>query len=303
MTSRNAPAQVLDELLAARLEKPARDWLAQACAEVARGARGARFAALLALASRHVKDQALCAEEGCERARSAAAGALAGWNPERWTLREAARVRLILARPDLAEPDFVQELEEAFRYADVGELCALYKSLCLLPAGERFTWRAGEGCRTNMRPVFESIACDNPFPALYLDAQAFRQLAIKAVFVGAPLWRVHGLDRRIDAELARMALDLADERRSAGRPVPAELWSCLGTHALARGVASLERELRQGGEAGRRAAAVALKRAGEEARLALLADDPDPRVREAARAALAGQSDSTVFRAFAGRDA
>jgi len=302
MTARIAPAQVLDGLLGARLAEPARTWLAEACAEVARGARGARFAALLSAASRHVKDRPLAGEGGDPRPR--AAEALAGWNPERWTLREAARVRLVLARPDLAEPAFVEELEDLFRHADVGELCALYKSLCLLPSGERFAWRAGEGCRSNMKPVFESIACDNPYPARHLEPLAFRQLALKAVFVGAPLWRVHGLDGRIDAELARMALDLADERRSAGRPVPPELWSCLGAHAGARGVASLERELRAGDEDGRRAAAVALRRAGEDARLAqLAAADGDRAVRDAARAALAGASDSTVFRAFAGKDA
>ena len=51
---------------------------------------------------------------------------------------------------------------------------------------------------------------------------------LKALFVGAPLWRVYGLDKRIDAELARMALDLADERCSAHREVQPELWLCLG---------------------------------------------------------------------------
>lgn len=80
------------------------------------------------------------------------------------------------------------------------------------------------------------------------------------MFVGAPLWRLHGLDRRLSPELARMALDLADERRSAGRPVNPDSWLLVGKHAGARGVASLERELASGSPAGKAAAAEALAR-------------------------------------------
>jgi hypothetical protein len=52
---------------------------------------------------------------------------------------------------------------------------------------------------------------------------------------------VHGLDERLSGELARMALDLADERRSAGRPVNPLLWLCLGAHGGAGVVPPLER--------------------------------------------------------------
>ena len=57
-----------------------------------------------------------------------------------------------------------------------------------------------------MLTVFEANACDTPYPATHLDDLAWRQLVIKALFVGAPLWRVYGLDKRLDAELARMAM-------------------------------------------------------------------------------------------------
>ena len=46
---------------------------------------------------------------------------------------------------------------------------------------------------------------------------------VKGLFVGAPVWRIHGLDERLNPELARMVLDLADERRSAHRDVQHEL--------------------------------------------------------------------------------
>lgn len=234
------------------------EWFRKASAEVGES-DASRFALLLSLCSRHAPRRALSpsAAELAEAAR-----VLPGWNPERWTCLEAFRVSLVLQRQDLAEDQGRDTIEEAFRFADEGEACALYKSLAHLPQAERFLWRAAEGCRTNIVPVFESVACDSPYPAQHFDEVAFRQLAIKAVFIGAPLWRVHGLDDRLDPELARMALDLVEERRSAGRDVQPELWLCLGAHAGERGLASLTEELRQGSDAGQRAALLGLARAG-----------------------------------------
>ena len=101
-----------------------------------------------------------------------------------------------------------------------------------------------------------------------------------------------------------MALDLADERRSAGRAIPPELWLCLGTHGGERALAALENELAGGGstaEAGaarleRRAAALGLARAGRRERLAELAEvESDPEVAATMRGALAGPVDSRAF--------
>jgi hypothetical protein len=233
-------------------------WLEGARAEVARGASLERFCGLVSLASRYVPRRGgLDWKPG----QLAQAGKLVeGWNPERWTKLEAARALLVLARPDLAAPAGAAALEEAFRYADMGELCALYKTLALLPAPERFVWRAGEGCRSSMKSVFESVACDSPLPVRHFDDVGWRQMLIKALFVEAPLARVFGLRTRLDAETARMALDLADERRSAGRPVNPETWLLVGTHGGARGIASLERELAAGTPAGKQAASEVLAR-------------------------------------------
>ena len=74
-----------------------------------------------------------------------------------------------------------------------------------------------------------------------------------------------------------MALDLADERKSAGRAVPTELWLCLGPYGGERGVTAIEQELASGDGTGRRAAAIALARAGEEERIGLwLEREQDP---------------------------
>jgi hypothetical protein len=287
---------LIEGWLAARLFGAALDWQRGAQAEIAGGVSVERFSALLSTASRHAKRVPL-GPSAAERA--AAAAALPGFEPERWSVQEAARVALVLARGDLAERDGEAALEEAFRYADEGELCALYRSLAHLPAPERFAWRAKEGCRTNMVTVFEANVLDTPLPAAVFDDVAWNQAAIKCVFVSAPLWRLHGLDGRLSPELARMALDLVDERRSAGRPVQHELWLALGPHGAERGLAALERELSRDNpnELGRAAAAYGLARAGAQVLLAKRRErEPAGRVHAAMTAALAGDVSQAAFR-------
>jgi hypothetical protein len=258
-----ATADLLARWLDARLAPGARAWHARARAELAASADDLRLSELLSRASRHVHQRAPLAPTAAERA--AMAREVAGVEVERWSLLETARVSLVLSRPVWTAADAASRLEDAFRYADLGELVALYRSLALLPQPERFRWRAGEGARSNMRAVFEAACCDTPYPARYFDAIAWRQAAIKALFVGAPLWRLFDFDRRLDADLARMALDLCDERRSAGREVPPELWMCLGSFGGPRARAAIERELAGGAPRGRAAAALAIVRAGPAA--------------------------------------
>ncbi len=279
--------------LDAPLGAASRSWFEGTCPETAAGLSDTEFCARLSRASRFAPRGALMPTE---TERRAAAEAVPGVEIERWTTLETVRVALVLSRDDLAEESAQRALETAFRFADEGELCALYRSLAHLPDAGRFAWRAGEGCRTNMKSVFEAVACDTPFPARHFDDVAFRQLAIKAVFIGAPLWRVVGLDGRIDEELARMALDLVEERRSAGRAVQPELWLCLGAHAGERGLRALEAEITSGTEPlGRLAAVLALARAGAVERVAELARTGPPELRDVARLALE-RRDAGVFR-------
>jgi len=290
---------VLRQMLESRLTQPSRKWLKAVGAEIADGVTDTRFCGLLSLASRHARDSV--ALEPGEKELEAANRTVEGWNPERWTLLESLRVVIVLSRSDLSEESAHLAIEEGFRYADEGELRGLYRSLALLPDPERFTWRAGEGCRTNMRSVFEAVALDTPFPARYFDDVAWKQAVIKCIFIGAPLWRLWGLDTRLSADLARMALDLADERRSAGRTVQHELWLCLGPHLDGRAMASLEQELDPGNShtLGRRAAAYALARGERTDRLEeLIKSEKIPSVRAAMEDALAGSTASSAFRAL-----
>ncbi len=284
----------LREQLIGRVDQKALDWYDKSVEEVADGVSDARFATLISMASRNARrrDAELAPEAIAE-----AGEILEGWNPERWSLLDLLRVGLVLSRTDLEEPSGPAAIIGACKFADVGELCALYRAMCFLPRPADYVWQAGEGCRSNMNEVFEAIACDNPFPAAYFDDVAWRALVVKAVFIGAPLWRVHGLDGRLSEELAHVALDLADERRSAGRLLQPELWLCIGAHGGERALESILKELETSEPESRRAAVLALARAGHADRLpALRENETDASVLETLDRAIDGQTDQTEFR-------
>ncbi|HED66324.1 MAG TPA: hypothetical protein ENJ09_12320 [Planctomycetes bacterium] len=284
------PARLLADLLGARLSPGAQGFWRGAVEEARGEAPPERIGALLALASRHARDRTALDPGGEALAR--AAEFVPGWNPERWRLLETLRVTILLAWPALdaaAGENAVGALEELFRYADEGEQRALYRALALLEDPGRFRDRAAEGCRTNILGVFEADVLDTPYPARHFDDVAFHQAVLKSLFLGAPLWRLYGLDSRLSPELARMALDYTDERRSAGRDVPPEVWLALGAHGGQRAVEAIERELDPANPntLGRIGAIHALGRAGHRERLvALHESEIDPEARAAVLAAL-----------------
>jgi hypothetical protein len=291
----NTPRAVLEGLLSSRLDPRQRGWLADRQRELAVAPPAARLAEALSLASRYAPRTKLAPTRE-ERARASAS--LAGWNPERWSTLEAVRVALILAYAEAAGAALPEALESCFQFADEGELCALYRALQFLPDGARFVWRAGEGCRTNMQTVFRANACDTGYPARHFDDIAWRQLCVKAIFVGAPLWRVFGLDERVDSELTRMVLDAAEERRSAGRPISPELWLCVGPFDPERARRAIAAEIAAGVGPGRTAAILALGRIGARAELERLAAGPELDIASVARRALAGEHTQAAFQAL-----
>lgn len=134
-----------------------------------------------------------------------------------WTVDDAARVVLLLAAGDPALT------ETLYREGDSREKRAVLRALPLLPDGGRFLPLALDAGRSNESDLFAALACDNPYPARHHDQRAWNQLVMKAAFVGAPLARIVGLERRCDRDLCRMALDYADQQESAGREVPPDL--------------------------------------------------------------------------------
>jgi hypothetical protein len=103
--------------------------------------------------------------------------------------------------------------------------------LPLYPHSAALEAEAGEGLRSNMRPIFEAIAHRNPYPRETFDQHRWNHMVLKALFVGSALAPIQGLAERRNLELAVILRDYARERRAAGRPVPAELWPCVAPFA------------------------------------------------------------------------
>ncbi|MET0287438.1 MAG: EboA domain-containing protein [Polyangiales bacterium] len=149
-----------------------------------------------------------------------------GWAPGSWRIDELARLWLVLAAH--ADVDtLVRRVEALFAIADIGELVTLYRGLPLFPSPQRWQARASEGARSNMKDVFEAVALDNPYPARFLQDDAFNQLVLKALHVESPLERIHGLRARLNPRLTAMLLDYVSERRAARRPVDPRLFHYL----------------------------------------------------------------------------
>jgi hypothetical protein len=211
-----------------------------------------------------------------EAERAAAEGLREGWNPSAWTLDQAARILLLLTVPSDHPDRYLRTLEGLFGAAEVGELTALYLSLPLLPHPERHRSRAAEGFRTNMNVVFNAIALDNPYPAEYLDEAAWNQMVLKAIFIGSPLHRIYGLDKRANLALAGTLLDFAHERWAAKRPVPFELWRCVGPFMDRTTLPDVERVFATGTDTEQQAIALACaKSRNEEIYELLKAKRPD----------------------------
>jgi len=97
-------------------------------------------------------------------------------------------------------------------------------------------------------------------------------MVLKALFIGASLAPIPGLDDRANAELAQVLLDYAHERgRPAGRTVSPELWRCVGPFAYGRALEDLERVAATGSAEERSAALAALRQSPAAEARAILA--------------------------------
>lgn len=151
-----------------------------------------------------------------------------GWDPSNWTADQLGRTYLILCYADNGKEQFFEKVDKIFNTSDLGESIALYQSLPILPFPEDLTYRAAEGVRSNITTVFNAVALDNPYPKDYLDEDPWNQIVLKALFVESPLYKIMGLDGRANRLLAKMLVEYAHERISAGRKVSPELWRSVG---------------------------------------------------------------------------
>ncbi|MEO1687455.1 MAG: EboA domain-containing protein [Pseudomonadota bacterium] len=204
---------------------------------------------------------------------AAAEAARPGWRPGGWSVDGAARVLALLSYQ--GNRAFAEIFKDLRRTADAGEMVALYRGLALYPEPETLEFEAGEGLRSNLKPVFEAIAHDNPYPRDHFDEHRWNHMVLKALFVGARLAPILGLDARANPELARILHEYAHERWAAGRTVTPELWRCAGPFAESEAaLADLERALGDGATEAQ-GAALALSASPAPRARTILADRPE----------------------------
>jgi hypothetical protein len=152
---------------------------------------------------------------------------------EHWACDDAARALLLIAHRKTGRtgPAFVADALACYDQGDSREQQSWLRAIALWPEAGEFLQTAIDACRTNIIPVFEAIACENPYPASYFPDLNFNQMVLKALFNSIGLSRVVGLKSRLNAELSRMARDYAAERTAAGRAVPPDIG--LAIHDLA----------------------------------------------------------------------
>jgi hypothetical protein len=257
-----AAGKLLRGWLRRQLDAAQNAWLDEQLANLEEDPSDGTLAIALGMAPRRLGKADLALEPADY---AAADRALQGWDPHGWSVVDAARVLMISGLPS---KDFPQRFRMLCSTADVAELVALYRGLPLYPDPASLEPQVGEGLRSNMRSVFEAIAHRNPYPRAHFDEHRWNHMVLKALFIGSPLEPIQGLDERANPELARILCDFAHERWAAGRPVPAELWRCVGPFAEGQAVEDLFQVLKSENPDERRAAAAAL------------AASPDPRAKE-----------------------
>ncbi|MEJ0079157.1 MAG: EboA domain-containing protein [Alphaproteobacteria bacterium] len=233
-----------DEWIARAADAGGAEWFRSATNDIVHAANDRTLGVAIGLAPRRLgkADLALTDDD-----RQRAAALRPGFDPSDWSIDQLARVAFMIASHDGNDVAFAARFDSFCSSAALNELIALCRGLPLYPGAALIEPRAREAVRSGMKPVFEAVAHNNPYPGEVFGEDAWNHMVVKALFIGSSLWPVQGLDARANPHLARMLVDLARERWAAGRPVSAELWRCVAPYADAEGVAALTR-VWQGGE-------------------------------------------------------
>jgi hypothetical protein len=211
-----APIELLRQWLTRTLPEAASRWLETEISRQSETIDERRLGMALGLVGRRIGRAAMVvpAED------AAALQDYPGWQPEKWSSDEAARVALLLAAWHNDERAFVARVERLCRTGELNERIACLKGFAVFPIPALLLGCARDAARSSLQPQFEAIACCNPYPAAQFDSAAFNQMVVKCVFSGVAIETVVGLQERRNPELVRMLVDLVSERKIAGRSVP-----------------------------------------------------------------------------------
>ncbi len=123
---------------------------------------------------------------------------------------------------------FQSKAANLIQVADKAELETFLKFLILLPNPENYRQAAVEALRTNIATVFDAISANNPYPSAYFNDRQWNQMYLKAAFMQQDLSRILDIDKRANADLARIISDYAHERWAASRDVDPLFWRPVG---------------------------------------------------------------------------
>ena len=101
---------------------------------------------------------------------------------DHWTLEDADGQSFCCRLPTASPDGFVTRRDGLLRAWRLGRAAELAQVAALLPDPERFCASSIDACRTNILPLFEAVACENPYPARYFPERNFNQMVLKAMF-------------------------------------------------------------------------------------------------------------------------
>ena len=146
------------------------------------------------------------------------------------TVDDLARTRLLAVLAEVLGPEpLADEVAKLYRYGDDAERRGVLRGLAVLTAVPAGLELVKDALRTNDIRLVAAAMGD--YAARHLDDHNWRHGVLKCLFVGVPLAAVSDVDKRADGELLRMVADYADERRAAGREVPADALTLLEARA------------------------------------------------------------------------
>lgn len=198
-----------------------------------------------------------------------------GFSVNGWSLTRLSRVWLLTLLDQNDREEYVHHIRTLFDTAEMNELVALYSALPLLGYPNQWLGLATDAVRSNIGLVLDAIALQNPYPALHFPEGAWNQLIMKVIFNDKPIHRVYGLEKRANADLARILLDFAHERRAAGRQVAPQVWRLISGFVKDSTLADLKFLMDSGKPEERQAAALVCLQSDYPPAMELLEQYPD----------------------------
>jgi hypothetical protein len=232
----------LAQLLRRRLDNPSWQWFQAVLRTVEDSRQQSQLLAHYPAMSRRLGKTPLSLDAS-ERKRLEAMEPL--FSLDQWGVDDAGRAALLLVLSEnVFSPARYAELALAcYENGDSREQQSWLRSLSLLPGRDVFVAAATDACRTNIMPLFEAIACENPYPLRHFPELNFNQMVLKGLFNGIALCRIVGLEQRFNSELSRMADDYVSEREAAGREVPRDIWLVIAPRIQREGLRRVHRYL------------------------------------------------------------